>query len=88
MKDKANKTNQISRRKILPILGSGLLIPFLGFGNINTKNLSDSANEEYQILLRKDGTTVRVKTSELNALKSEKKNISNNALNNWLKNKF
>jgi hypothetical protein len=86
---KINTTkNQISRRKILPILGGGLLLPLLGFGKTSSKILSESNDEEYKVLLRKDGTTVKVKTNTLKVLRSEKKNISNNSLYNWLKNKF
>jgi len=88
MKGLDKKKNQISRRKILPILGGGVLIPFLGFGSITQEKLSESSNEEYKILLRKDGTTVKVKASTLKNSKAVKKNISNNSFYNWLKNKF
>jgi len=89
MKDSNNKKNQISRRKILPILGGGLLIPLFGFGGTN-KNIQpeNDTEEEYKILLRPDGTTVKVKASTLKNLKVKKKNISNNSLSKWLKNKF
>ena len=89
MLDKSKKGINISRRKILPILSSGLLIPFLGFGNTEVpekKDLDD--NEEYQTLLKADGTTVKVKVSTLKRSKVVKKNISNKSFLNWLGKKF
>ncbi|WP_445731320.1 hypothetical protein [Mariniflexile sp.] len=88
MKKLNTDKNHISRRNILPILGGSLLLPFLGFGSNVTDSSETEDNGEYKILLRKDGTTVKVKTSTLKALKSEEKNISNNSLYNWLKDKF
>ncbi|NOY48374.1 MAG: hypothetical protein GXO84_09320 [Chlorobi bacterium] len=88
MEELNNNKKQISRRKILPILGGGLLIPLFGFGNVISEKSTESSNEEYKILLRKDGTTVKVKASTLKNSKAVKKNISNNSFYNWLKNKF
>ena len=49
MKNKSGKEKQISRRGMIPILGSSLLIPFLGFGNSNNDDLLVSEeNEEYR----------------------------------------
>ncbi len=89
MKGKSKKGVNISRRKILPILGSGLLIPFLGFGNTEgpeQNQLED--NEEYQTLLKADGTTVRVKVSTLKKSKIVQKNITNKSFLKWLGKKF
>ena len=86
MKNTTRKGKQISRRGILPILGSSLLIPFLGFGK-SRKNeipISEDENEEYQTLLKPDGTTVKVKVSTLNKSTIIKKNISNKSFLNWL----
>jgi len=86
MKQQTNKQTKISRRGILPLLGSVLLLPFLGFGKsaeITTPNLEDK-NEAYQTLLKPDGSTVRVKVSTLQKSKIVKKNISNKSLLNWL----
>jgi len=80
-----NKKNQISRRGFLPIIGGGLLFPFLGFGKSKKENTDDK--EEYQTLLRADGTAVRVKKSVLANSKIIEKNISNKSLLGWLKNK-
>ena len=75
MKDKSRKGTKISRRGMLPLLGGGLLIPFLGFSNSDTNSIHE--DEEYTTLLKADGTAVKVKTSTLNKSKIVKKNISN-----------
>ena len=85
MNNKSRKGKQISRRGILPILGSTFLIPFLGFGNAVTdeSNISDK-EEEYQTLLKPDGTTVKVKISAIQKSKVIQENISNKSFLNWL----
>lgn len=90
MKDQSKNGKQISRRGMLPLLGSGLLIPFLGFGKTDLVEESPQVddNEEYQTLLKPDGTTVKVKASTLKNSKVIKKNISNNSFLNWLDKKF
>jgi len=84
MKNKSKKGAKISRRGMLPLLGGGLLIPFLGFSNpdINTNSIPE--DEEYKTLLKADGTAVKVKASTLNKSKIVKKNISNKSFLNWL----
>lgn len=84
MKQESKKGNQISRRGILPILGSTLLIPFLGFAKPIDDNIISEKNEEYQTLLKPDGSTVKIKVSSLKKAKIIKKNISNKTLLNWL----
>ena len=76
---------------MLPILGSSLFIPFLGFGN----SINDVANsvegqreEEYQTLLKPDGSTVKVKINTLKKSKIIKKNMSNSSFRNWLNKKI
>ncbi len=70
MKRETRKEKLISRRGILPILGSTLLIPFLGFGNSAAEDpITSQEKEEYQTLLKPDGTAVKVKVS---ALKTQK----------------
>ena len=88
MTKKSRKGKQISRRGILPILGSAFLIPFLGFGNSVTdeSNISEK-EEEYQTLLKPDGTTVKVKISAIQKSKVIKKKMSNKSLLNWLNKK-
>ena len=77
--------SQLSRRGFFPILGGGLLLPLLGFGK-PTPEIADE-NDEYQTLLKSDGTTVKVKKSVLDKAKVIEKGISNKSLLGWLKNK-
>ena len=85
MKNNSQEEKQISRRNMLPLLGGGLLIPFLGFGNSTDDVKNDiSDDSEYQTLLKPDGTSVKVKISTLKKSKVIKKNISNNSLLKWL----
>ena len=88
MKSKSRKGKQISRRGILPILGSTLLIPFLGFSKPMDEEIINSEGEEYQTLLKPDGTSVKVKVSVLKNSKVIKKNISNKSFLNWLNKKL
>lgn len=86
MDNKTKKSNQISRRGILPLLGSTLLLPFLGFGktSVHDEIIVPDENEEYQTLLKPDGTAVRVKVSTVKNSKIIQKNISNESFLNWL----
>ena len=86
MNSNTRKGKKLSRRGILPILGSTLLIPFLGFGKLEEDEItiSEAENEEYNTLLKPDGTTVKVKVSTLNNSKIIKQNISNKSFLNWL----
>jgi len=75
------KKIKFTRRGFFPIIGSSLLIPFLGTAQ---KNETDQINEEdYQILLKPDGTSVKVKKSTLEQSKVVKKNISNSTFLKW-----
>ncbi|MGB5270218.1 MAG: hypothetical protein WBN52_06900 [Eudoraea sp.] len=87
MKDKSKNRNEISRRRILPILGGTLLLPFFGFAQAASEE-EDITNEEYETLLKPDGTTVKVKVSTLKRSKIVKKNISNSSFLDWLGNKI
>ncbi len=88
MATEKDKGKRISRRGILPILGSTLLIPFLGFNQSAVAQDKEDTEEEYETLLKPDGTTVKVKASALKKSKIVKKNISNNTFLNWLDKKF
>ena len=89
MKNKSSKGKKISRRSVLPILGGSLFLPFLGFSSTNTiETPTTTKDEEYQTLLKPDGTIVKVKTSTLEKSKIVKKNISNKSLLNWISKKF
>jgi len=85
MADKSKKGNPISRRGLLPILGSSLLIPFLGFGNPDKVEAKNSGtDDEYQTMLKPDGTIVKVKMSALKKSNIVKENISNKSFLTWL----
>ena len=84
MKDKSKNRNQISRRRILPILGGTFLLPFFGFNQEHPIVADLPEEEEYETLLKPDGTTVKVKVSALKKSKVVKKNISNTSFLNWL----
>ncbi len=85
MDRKSDNKKSISRRRMLPILGSFMVIPFLGFGNSKRKTLSSTPNdEEYQTLLKPDGTAVKVKISAIKSSKVIKNNVSNKSFLEWL----
>ncbi|MGV8945195.1 MAG: hypothetical protein ACOH1N_02085 [Lutibacter sp.] len=85
MTKKNKKGTQISRRVILPLLGSTLLLPILGFGKSSVEEISiPDENEEYQTLLKPDGTAVKVKISAVKNAKIIQKNISNESFLTWL----
>ena len=87
MKSNPGKGKKISRRGILPILGSTMLIPFLGFSN-STDQEPPVPEDEYQTLLKPDGTAVKVKMSTIKKSKIIKENISNKSFLSWLGKKF
>ena len=85
MDKKTKKGTQISRRVILPLLGSTLLLPILGFGKSSVNEITfPGEDEEYQTLLKPDGTAVRVKVSTVKNSKIIQKNVSNESFLNWL----
>ena len=84
MKNKSKKGAPISRRKILPILGGSLLVPFFGVASSNQEPLTASNDADYQTLLKPDGTSVKVKVSTVNKSKIIQKNLSNSSFFNWL----
>lgn len=75
--------NQFNRRGFLPILGLGFLLPLFGFGKPSVEVLE--IVEEYQTLLRPDGTTVKVKKSVVEKSQVVEHNVSNKSLLEWLK---
>ncbi|WP_242084185.1 hypothetical protein [Aestuariivivens sediminis] len=78
------KEHQLSRRGFLPILGGSLLLPFFGMGSPNDRTILSPDEEDYQTLLKPDGTTVKVKVSTLKKSKIIKKDVSNTSLLKWL----
>lgn len=72
---------KFTRRGFLPVLGGSLLLPFLG----NSQSTEpDSIDDDFDILLKPDGTPVKVRKSTLKKSKTVKKNISNSGLLSWL----
>jgi hypothetical protein len=88
MKKRMKDGAQFTRRSMFSLLGTTLLIPFLGIGSNDSSELIASEEDEYQTLLKADGTTVKVKASALKKSKVLKKNISNKSFFNWLGKKF
>ena len=85
MKHPSIKKQSISRRQLLPLLGSIFLVPFLGFGNSKKESLPLITNDdEYQTLLKPDGSVVKVKVSTVKKAQIVAKNISNKSFLNWL----
>ncbi len=84
MKKRMKKGEQFTRRSMFSVLGTTLLIPFLGFGSNDSSQPIASEEDEYQTLLKPDGTTVKVKVSTLKKSKVIKKDISNKSFFNWL----
>lgn len=85
MKHQSIKKQSISRRQLLPLLGSIFFVPFLGFGNSKKESLPLINNDdEYQTLLKPDGTAVKVKVSTIKKSKIIEKNISNKSFLHWL----
>jgi hypothetical protein len=77
-----NDKKQISRRGFLPLLGSGFILPLLSFGKTP---IATSTDDEFQILLKPDGSVVKVRKSIVEKAKVVEKNISNKSLLGWLK---
>lgn len=73
---------EISRRGFLPLLGGGLLLPLFGFGKDSPEVLDEA--DDYQTMLKPDGTTVRVKKSVLDKAQIIEKSISNQSFLGWL----
>ena len=84
MENTTKKENQLSRRSVLPILGSSLLLPFFGFGKSIQTDIKTEEDEEFHTLLKPDGTAVKVRVSALKKAKVVTKNVSNKSLLNWL----
>jgi hypothetical protein len=91
MKHPSIKKQSISRRQLLPLLGSIFFVPFLGFGNSKKEPLpfinhddDDDDDDAYQTLLKPDGTAVKVKVSTIKKSKIIKEKISNKSFLHWL----
>lgn len=77
---------KFTRRSVLPILGSSFLLPLMGRAEVlESENIDD---ETYEILIKPDGTTVKVKKSSLKNAKVLEKKISNKGFMGWLEKKL
>jgi hypothetical protein len=81
MKKKSSNHKGMGRRQVLPILGTGLLLPLLPASAQTSRAEED---QEYVTLLKADGSAVRIKASKLKKSKVVRKNISNGELRQWL----
>lgn len=81
---KDDQKKSLTRRKFLPFLGGGLLLPF--FGSAKTvEKLIDSEDGEYEFLLTKEGKMVKVRKGAVKDSNVVNKKISNKSLLSWLK---
>ena len=83
MKEDPKKQKGMGRRQVLPILGGGLLLPFLP-AEARAASGPQPSEEEYQTLLKPDGTTVRVRVSSLKNSRVIREKLSNSELREWL----
>ncbi len=76
-----NDKNNLTRRRFFPLLGSALMIPVAAKAQALQSEVTD---EEFEVLLKPDGTTVKVRKSVVKQA-PKKGLLSNNKLLNWLK---
>ena len=76
------RKKSISRRRFLPILGSSMLLPLVG--NSTPLETEEDLHDDFEILLKPDGTTVKVKKTALKNSEIVSKKISNSKLLRWL----
>lgn len=88
MKQKSKHEEKLSRRHFFPLVGSSLLIPFLGFEENDLDKSTNSNNDEFETLLKPDGTTVKVRVKTVKESKVIKKKVSNKSLLKWLNKKL
>ena len=85
MNKKHKNDIRIGRRKFLPFLGTGLLISLLP-SSARSASQTKEKKEQYQTLLKPDGTVVRVKSSKVTTAKKIRQKVNNSDLLNWLDN--
>ena len=74
--------NKFTRRSVLPILGSSMLLPFIGKAEVLEPERIEE--DSYEILIKPDGTPVKVKKSSLKNARVLEKKISNKGFMSWL----
>ena len=70
------------------MLGTSLLLPFLGYSKEESTTPTEEGEEQYETLLKPDGTIVKVKVKALKNSKVVEKNIPNSTFLMWLDKKF
>ena len=72
------------------MLGTTLLLPFMGYSKEEkkAKMKKNEGEEEYETLLKPDGTIVKVRKDSLKKSKVVKKNVPNSAFKEWLNKKM
>jgi hypothetical protein len=83
MNKSSEKKSGFSRRKVLPLIGGGLILPFLGFGK-KREQAFEEEDTSYQTMLTKDGRLVKVKKQVIDKSKKVESKVSNKGLLNWL----
>ena len=84
MKTLSKNDSTISRRHVLPLLGSSLMMPFFGIASPHIKNSPVENEITYETLLRSDGSIVKVKKNTVEKAQVIKKNLTNPSLLKWL----
>lgn len=88
MKNKSTEAHKISRRRTFNLLGSALLVPFIGLRSSYAMPVESEDNpDDSQTLLKSDGSIVKVKINTLKKSKVLKKELSNKTLLSWLNRK-
>ncbi len=84
----SNSKKKLSRRRLIPLLAGSLILPFWGIGKSSSvkKNSKEAPQEEdFQTLLKPDGTAVKVPRKTVEKARVVKKHVSNKSLLSWLK---
>ncbi|MGI9546632.1 MAG: hypothetical protein ACR2MM_05320 [Flavobacteriaceae bacterium] len=84
MKAIRKKSEILSRRRVMSLLGGGLILPFVAAGNEEDEKVQKMQEEEFQTVLKPDGTLVRLKSNSVAKAKLKSKKLSNRSLRNWL----
>jgi hypothetical protein len=83
-----SEARKISRRGVWPFLLGSLMIPLMAKGNpgISTEpGDSPGEDEEFETLLKSDGTVVKVRKSAVSSSKVVEKHLSNKSMLSWLR---
>lgn len=79
-----DSSQKVTRSKFIAALCSIFSIPFISKASAPELD-QDVESDDYEILLKQDGSTVKVKKNNLRKSKTIKKGMSNPTLKSWLK---